>query len=131
MGEPLVPEPVARVLADLDSVFELELLLLLRELPGQDWTPAALGRLLDADPDASRTALIQLSRRGLIERRFGGESLCFRFDPDQTRSRNLDELAVLYLQQRAVVVSFIEARSATALRQFSDAFRFRKEEREC
>jgi hypothetical protein len=81
MTEQPIPEPVVRLLRNLRSMFELELLLLLCELADHAWRPEALGSLLDADAESTRSGLVHLSRCGLVERLYGGESLCFRFRP--------------------------------------------------
>lgn len=127
MDEPLVPDAVERVLGRVHSVFELELLLLLRELPDQEWSPAALASMLDSQASLTRTALVNLSREGLIERRYGGESLSFRFDSSQPTARAADQLASLYLEHRTLIISLIETRPRSNLQRFSDAFRLRKE----
>jgi hypothetical protein len=112
-SEPLSPR-VMRVLSRLRSGLELELLLLLCELADQEWSPGALADMLDADPADTRTALINLSRAGLVQRLYGGESSCFRFDPRTEPAQSVEELGACYVSRPARVVGLIEAEGAAA-----------------
>lgn len=122
-----IPPPVLKLLAGLRSVFELEVLLLVRDVPDQEWAPAALGSMLDADADRVRAALSHLARMGVVERLYGGESLCFRYDSGSPSAPNVESLALLYAKRRRALVSLLEAHTTSALQQFSDAFRLRKD----
>jgi hypothetical protein len=82
---------------------------------------------VDSDRELTLATLVHLSRTGLIQRRYGGESLCFHFDSSQPAAHAADQLASLYLEHRPLIVSLIEAHPNVSLRRFSDAFRLRKE----
>lgn len=112
VSEP-IPAQVMSVLALMHSVLELELLLLLQELPDQPWTSASVAGMLNGDPSCTRSALSSLSRAGLVDRLFGAESVCFRFNPRSAGA--VEQLARLYPQSRPRIIQFLEAQSQGSL----------------
>jgi hypothetical protein len=118
---------VINILVRIHSILELELLLLVHEVPDQEWRPDALAKLVDLETLRIRGALVNLSRSGLLERLYGGQSSCFRFNSASANAQAVDELAAQYVRSRARLVGFIEARARSPLRDFSESFRMRED----
>ena len=104
--------------ADVDT-----LLLLCREHRG--WTASAVAGELRLDVDQTANILTRLRRSGLL--RAEGES--YRYHPrDPALADAVGKLAQLYPSYRVAIVSLIYARPTGPIRDFSDAFRLRKED---
>jgi len=108
----------------IDSVAELEVLLLLRADPAHTWLAHEVGQALYTSSDITETQLKSLHSRHLIDAapngrysyRAGGESALL-----------IDQLAQLYQDRRVAVITAIYAKPVDTIRSFSDAFRFRKD----
>jgi len=108
----------------LDSVTELELLLLLRSNPSCTWTAQEAGATLYATTEAMALLMGGLSARGLLKSHDGDR---FAYQPTTPELASLvDELADLYRQRRATVITLIYSKPMDKIRSFADAFRFRK-----
>jgi hypothetical protein len=120
---PGLPQAVADfVLRHLDSVAELEGLLLLRANPVA-WTPEALAERLYVDQRASSLVLTALHRRGLVSRGDDG----FRYAPESESLRAaVDALAELYPRFLIQITHLIHSKPRQALRDFADAFKLRE-----
>ena len=94
MAAPDIPERVRRLILDaIDSVAELEALLLLRENARVVWTPESAGARLYVSNNVSRYSLRILAERGLIEHTDEG----FRYHPSSPElAADIDELARAY-----------------------------------
>jgi hypothetical protein len=107
-----------------DSAADVDTLLCLCREPRR-WTPSAVARELHLDVDQAIEILARLGRRGLLWTE--GES--YRFQPrDAALGEAVAELAALYPTYRIAIVALIYARPTGPIRDFSDAFRLRKED---
>lgn len=112
----------------IDSVEELEILLLLRQAPERSWTHLAVAQALLGHPASVLERLVGLSLRGLVA--IGDEEPpTFRYAP---RSAALDatvaKLAAAYKERRVRIVGLIASKPLRNIRAFSDAFLFKKRE---
>ena len=126
MSEEGVPEDVRRFLEEyIDSVVQLELLILLRE--GESWTVETVAKALRIEPGWTRDGLEKLSARGLVAV-VGKAPATYRNGP---RTAELEEsirrTIETYAKRRVSVVSFIYSRPSNAIRSFAEAFRVRKD----
>ena len=111
------------LLACIDSVAELEALLLMRGSPDQDWDVFALARRLYVAEAEAAKILSNLSACELIQKR--GES--FRYHArDPERGQLADRLAQTYARYLVPVTQIIHDKG-TGIRKFADAFKFRKD----
>ena len=124
MTEEGVPADVRDfLLACIDSVAELEALLLLRESPGQDWDAAMLARRLYVGEAEGAKILEHLVQCELAARTPAG----FRYHVrDDERQRVVNRLAESYARYLVPVTRLIHDK-ASGMRQFADAFKFRKD----
>jgi hypothetical protein len=101
----------------------VDTLLLLHRVDGGR-TAAEVARELRLNVDQADSILGRLSRSGLLR----GEGDCYRFDPrDPALVEAVAALAQLYPAYRFAVVSLIYPPSGP-VRDFSEAFRLRKED---
>jgi len=120
-----IPDAVRRLIAEsIDSVPELEAILLLREGRGVSWTPEQAGRRLYVSTTAATHILSVLTERGL----FVGDGESYRYAPARPELEDaVDQLAVAYAGQLVAVTQLIHAKPSASVREFADAFRIRRD----
>ena len=124
----MVGDPVPGDLRDfitryIDSIAQLEALLLLRANPDANWTPAEVALRLYTSEQEAAELLARLCADALV---FCNEGT-YRFGSEDTELRNLvDRLADAYSQHLIPVTNMIHAKPRR-IRQFADAFKFRKD----
>jgi hypothetical protein len=113
------------VLRTLDSVAELEALLLARAHRDQSWTVPELAQRLYITEAAAAGVLHALQRRGLLVAERGG----WRFAPiSEVMMADVEALAAAYPRHLIPITHVIHAKPRAALRDFADAFRLREED---
>jgi hypothetical protein len=121
---PELPQTVRQfVLRHLDSVAELEALLLIRSEEGRPWGAPALAARLYIDERAADHVLTALHRRGLVAT---ADDEGYRYAPgSDTLRAGVDELAQSYPRFLIPITQLIHSKPQSALREFADAFRLR------
>jgi hypothetical protein len=124
-----IPEEVHRfILQCIDSVEQLEVLLLLHGSPAVTWSPEAVATNLYSNPDSIGRRLAGLCGKGLLA---VTEASSYRYQP---RTPELDatvlRLADTYRQRRVAVITVIASKPMENVRAFSDAFRLRKKDKD-
>jgi hypothetical protein len=116
------------ILANITSVDQLEVLLLLRSSPDKEWTAAEVSRQLYTEPESAAARLADLAALGLLAVQEGGERL-YRYRPRAgEQDRVVGRLADVYKQRRVATIALIYSeRPNSPVQAFADAFRFRKE----
>ena len=123
MAPPEIAEPVRRFIAGhLESVAQLEVLLLVRAAPDKTWTADEVARALVTRPPAATGFLEHLHGTGLLAREGEG----FRFAPPGGTGTVVDELAACYATRRPTVIGLILAGPDEAATSLADAFRIRR-----
>jgi hypothetical protein len=119
-----IPDAVRRLIVDrIDSVPELEAVLLLREHPSREWTADEAGRRLYVSTAVASHVLDVLSDRGFCVRNGDG----FRYQPESPAlGAGVDQLAEAYARHLVAVTNVIHSKPNRNLRDFVDAFRLRK-----
>jgi hypothetical protein len=108
----------------IESVSQLEALLLLRENPQRPWDPAEIAKELYIHSDAASTMLADFARRGFARRASSADAYLFH---DSEANPLIDELAAVYRDRRVAVISLIYSKPVNKVQTFADAFRFGKE----
>ncbi|HVV64022.1 MAG TPA: hypothetical protein VHC42_01020 [Rhizomicrobium sp.] len=123
MAEALIPDEVRSfVLERIDTVAQLEALLLLRKYPQTSWSAGDVARRLYVGETAAQEILAKLTADGLIVSDEGG----FRYGPSAETARVIDALADTYGRYLIPVTNLIHDKPSR-IQQFADAFRFRKD----
>lgn len=119
-----VPAPVRRFIAGhIESVGQLEVLLLLRAAADKQWTTDEVARAVVTQPASAAGWLEQLRADGLLE--LSGER--YRYSPpDAGLERAVDDLAESYAKYRVAVIGLIFSKPNEHVRDFAEAFRLRR-----
>ena len=122
------PSEIEQFIAQhIESLAQLEALLLVRREPERSWSCDDLSRQLYVAPDVCLGIVADLERRGFLER-VSPQDEIFRYRPgDPAANRLIDQLADLYQQRRVAVITHIYSKPVKKVQTFADAFRFRRE----
>jgi hypothetical protein len=123
-----IPPRVRQFIIDhIDSVMQLEMLLLVAAPPQRAWTAKDLADLLRIDPAWVETQLRAMTAGGLVVAQ-QPDPAAFRYEPRSAElSQAVDELAKTYADRRVTVIGLIFAKPIDKIRSFADAFRLRKD----
>ena len=124
MSSEPVPDDVRNlILRHIDSVAQLEALLLLRAHPADRWPAGSIaGRLYAPEGEIVR-ALARLCADGFLIR----EQETYRYECSAEKRERVDRLAEAYSRHLIPVTNLIHAKPRN-IRQFSDAFKFRTDD---
>jgi predicted transcriptional regulator len=119
-----VPTEVKRfIAAEIESVGQLEVLLLLRGVADKNWTADEVARALVMQAPAVASWLDKLAGRGLVA--VAGDT--YRFAPPTAEvERTIDELAESYSKYRVAVIGVIFSKPSEGVTRFSEAFKIRR-----
>ena len=113
--------------AHINSVMELEALLLMHANSSRYYSADELAKELRIDPGAAAERLAGLHSAGLL-RMEGDSPAKYCYAPIAPRTaQTVDALNRAYENRRVTVISLIYSKPVDKLRSFADAFRFRKE----
>ena len=130
MDDPgISPEVRALIVDRIDSVVQLELLLLLQASAGRAWTAPEVAQQLRIEPSWAAGQLGELAARGLAAPGdAAGASDAFRYAPaPPSLDATVVQLARDYAERRVTVITMIFSKPLDKLRTFADAFRIRKD----
>jgi hypothetical protein len=120
----------ALLLATIESIAELETLLLLHRDPAAVWDAVHVAAELRVEPRSAEVQLAALAERGLLRAVSGSAPTGWQYAPaTPPLARAVDALALAYEERRVSVVEFVYSKPAVdKLRVFADAFRLREED---
>lgn len=121
-----VPAEVSRFLtAEIESVAQLEVLLLLRAAADKEWKVEEVARALVMQTSAVAAWLDKMAARRLL--RHAGQT--YRYAPPSAEvERTIDRLAESYATYRLAVIRVIFPPSGEGATRFSEAFRIKDED---
>jgi hypothetical protein len=121
-----LPEEVNRFIVDhINSVEQLETLLLLRSDPQKAWSADEVAHSLYTQPAAARMRLEDLQARGILRKSEGDR---WQYSPANAETDQLiAALADLYRDRRVTVIGLIYSRPHQQVQAFADAFKLRKD----
>lgn len=128
MSGDALPAPVKQLLArNIQSVEQLEVLLLLRGQPQRAWTAAEVFDVIRSSQSSIASRLQAFTAQGfLVEEK--GAPATYRFAPkDQNLQAAVDQTATVYQTWRVRVIEAIFAPEADPVQSFADAFKLRKD----
>jgi hypothetical protein len=120
-----LPEDVHHFLhQNIDSVEQLEVLLLLWRTPERGWSSDEVATAVYSHPTSVVRRLAMLLGQGLLREREPG---CYQYAP---RTAELHETVTrldhMYRERRVAVITLIASKPIENVRAFSDAFRIRR-----
>jgi len=120
-------EPVRRFLSEhINSVVQLEALLLVSSQPERRWTADELGRELRVEIGWAEAQLNDLCSRGLLDCEDTVRSYTYKPKSPELQAA-VNHLSSAYRERRVAVISFIYTKPSDPIRGFADAFRLRKD----
>jgi hypothetical protein len=128
MNSPQIPEHVLQFIAErIDTVPQLEALLLLWESPQRAWTEDDLAaRIYVSRPTAGQT-LQALQRQNLVMTE-SAQPPQYRYNPQwDPTGQVMPEVAAAYRRHLVQLATFIHSRASTAVREFARAFDLKKD----
>lgn len=129
MDQKFIPDDIAQFVTDkIDSVAELEALLLLRNAPDREWTAREISQRLYLGIKDAVDILAALSAKGL--------ALCKAGDPGAYKyqaglpevGKMIDRLCDIYAKHIVPVTNLIHSKSKPRVQEFADAFKLRKKD---
>lgn len=128
MTEGMISPQLKQFITDyIDSVSQLEILLLLQTNPQQVWSAEVMARELRIEPTGAAQELTQLAAKGFLAPAPDNPATYHYAPRTPELQANVVALAQAYLVRRVTVISLIFSKSTDKLRVFADAFRIRKE----
>lgn len=120
----LIPEDLSDfILGHIDSIAQLEALLLLRRNSAENWTTASAAQRLYVSETEATSALEHLCTQGLLN---CNNQIYTYAGLSPSQHSMVDRLAEAYARHLIQVTNLIHAKPRR-LREFSDAFKLRKE----
>ncbi|MEX2309344.1 MAG: hypothetical protein WD738_17215 [Pirellulales bacterium] len=110
----------------IESVPQLESLLLLRNDPQRKWSAADVAKALYIPEDVASSLLTEFVRRGFATIVPPAARYEYRIR-DSEADMLIDTLASVYRERRVAVISLIYSKPLNKVQTFADAFRFGKE----
>ena len=129
MTEDLIPDDVRQFIVDkIDSVAELEALLLFNRNPETDWSRETLAQGLYISPEQTEPIIRRLFALGFLAVK-EENNLTYHYQPSSEHLADLvDRTAEIYSKYLVPVTHLIHSKPQTKVQQFADAFKFRQEE---
>ena len=112
----------------IDSVEQLEVLLLLWRSPERGWTSDDVATTIYSHPTSVVRRLALLLGQGLLREREPG---CYQYAPRTVELHAaVSHLDRIYRERRVAVITLIASKPIQNVRAFSDAFRIRRKKEE-
>lgn len=129
MADDLIPEDVKQfILEKIDSVAELEGLLLFSRNSEKDWSVEELARRLYASPQQTVDVLTHLHSQNFLAVK-EGKPMTYHYRPGTPKlAETVDHVAEIYSKYLVPVTNLIHSKPQTKVQQFADAFKLRKKE---
>jgi hypothetical protein len=123
-----LPDTVRSLLARLESIAQLEVLLLLARTAPREWDAERLAAELRIERAWAQEQLATLRQRDLLVESEAGAGL-YRFEPSSPAlAKSVEALAASYADRRVSVVAALYAEPGERIREFAEAFRIRRED---
>lgn len=131
MGYDLIPGDVEQfILKHIESVAQLEALLLLRSDSNVGWNAGELSKRLYISEKETAEVLSRLHADGFVVAKTR-KPTAYGYEPNTPELRQMvDRVAEIYAKYLVPVTKLIHSKPKTRVQEFADAFKLRKEEEE-
>jgi hypothetical protein len=128
MASDFIPEDLARFITDrIESVAQLEALLLLRTDPGHHWTIEALAKRLYTQEGQTAELMSRLAADAMATAD-SNEPPGYFYDPQDPETKELiNRVAAAYPKHLVPITNLIHSKPRSRVQEFADAFRLRKD----
>jgi hypothetical protein len=129
MAVDLIPNDVRQFIVDkIDSVAELEGLLLFRRNPDTEWNIGELAQRLYTTPQQTEDVLSHLFSHGFLAVT-ESDLTTYRYQPNSPELAEIvDRVAEIYSIYLIPVTNLIHTKPQSKVQKFADAFKFRNKE---
>lgn len=129
MAKSDLPDEVIRFITEsIESVEQLEILLLLHRQSGRAWSAEAVAKELRIAAKSAGERMEEMVHDGLLVRR-GGSPEEYQYGPETPAlEERVRGLAAEYAMRRVTVVNLIYSKPVDKIRTFAAAFRFGKDD---
>jgi hypothetical protein len=129
MMSDFIPEEVRGfILANIDSIAQLEALLFLRDNAQHKWTCKTVAERIYINEQQATTLLAKLVARGFIVAE-GNDPTEFFYQPkSKDIATSIDRLAEVYSKYLVPVTNLVHQKSPRDIVELADAFKLKKEE---
>ena len=115
------------IAAEIQSLEQLEILLLLSGNPHRWWTAKGVYEVVKSSPASVEDRLNEMAARGIVRKEAETE-VRYQFGPtDDQTWRTVSELREAYKERSVKVVQAIYSKPPDAVQEFARAFRIRKD----
>jgi len=130
MANDLIPDDVKEfIIEKIDSVAELEALLLIYRNPETDWSVGDLAQRLYTSSEQTERVLTQLLAHDFLA--VGQNPAVYRYQPKTLHlAEMVERVADVYARYLVPVTNLIHAKPQIKVQKFADAFKLRKKEDE-
>lgn len=115
------------IVDEIDSVPQMEGLLLFWKNRPQVWSCESLAKALYVSPDVSRDILARLAQRRLIVEVEGNRGEFALNADSEEKEHLLSSLDAIYRRELVRISNMIHTKASRGVRDFADAFRLKKE----
>ena len=123
----ITPEIERFIHDNINSIEQMEILLLLFSTPQKEWSAIQVSQKLYRQPESAAVKLEELRDRGILSVREEGQ-LLYRYIPNSHQDAVIRGLDRAYQIRKDAVIDLVFNRSSDTLRAFSNAFRIRRED---
>ncbi len=124
---PISPRVLKFIAEKIDTVAELETLLILSDDEHRQWSAQEIAARLYTHPANAIRVLESLSRRDLVAS--GGTPAQFRFSPAHNDDRKaFAEVADAYRRNLVAITTFIHSKASASVTEFARAFDLKKDQ---
>lgn len=125
-GDP-IPERVKEFISEsIDSIAELEALMLMFRDPAVGWSASALAERLYSSPDQTEGAIAKLHALGLSDVK-ADDLETYHYRPSTPElGEMVEQIAETYSKYLVPVTNLIHSKPQSKVQQFADAFKLRK-----
>ena len=128
VSEKVFSEELERfIAAEINSLEQLEILLLLSGNPHKWWTPAGVYEVVKSSMQSVQERLNDMTNRGILSREIETEAR-YQFAPQNEQVwKIISELRDAYKERSVKVVQAIYSKPPDSVQEFARAFRLRKD----
>jgi predicted transcriptional regulator len=123
-----IPKEIQQfILKYIDSVAELEALILMRTKPDKKWSAEELSRELYVEKSVAQKLFGRLAAKDFIDNAQASPAL-YQYRPKSEELEQMIELMVgIYSQYLVPITNLIHSKTESRIQEFADAFRLKKE----
>lgn len=127
MSKEIIPEDIRKFILDnIDSIAQMEGLLLLRANPDKKWSTEDVARRLYIKTTEAEVFMNRLAMRKLIQA-LGGQNALYEYKSDSELENMVQQMADIYSRYLLPVTHLIHSKGTLKIQGFADAFKITKE----